>query len=458
MRVFDPQANRWEEAPSPLALPLNERDSGALDSGELGLLRQESGSRFIVSKPGLSSPILLVGLDAAGFFEGYVVPAVSAVLPGAEFSWLDSHERPFEPRDRGDGPPLDDGQGPRGMAMTRFSPLRALLGGKNVAVARFMVPVPMELTPVVSAGGGGGRPDSAPPARPEQKMFLVPIGSMGGPMDERIRFLSVSLSLSSATGSIERRLSFNWLLGNILLLGVGFAFVQAVVQRRRLGLLRQREREFVASVTHELRTPLTVIGSAADNLRHGLVVGQRVIEYGDLIAGQSARLGSMIEEVLLYSEVEGKKTNKRALSPTGPEQIGAELRGPLEELVRGSGSKLEWNLEALPPSFLGDQAGITLVLSNLVANAAFHAYAKGSGGAVRVLGKPHGPGSVAILIEDDGRGIPRSEADLVFEPFYRDEAARANRDKGTGTRALPRAAQGASHGRRREARESLSPR
>ena len=72
-------------------------------------------------------------------------------------------------------------------------------------------------------------------------------------------------------------------------------------------MLRYKEKEFVASVTHELRTPLTVIRSAADNLSSGIVASEKLPVYGGLINDQSERLANMIEEILMYSNIEHKK-------------------------------------------------------------------------------------------------------------------------------------------------------
>ena len=54
------------------------------------------------------------------------------------------------------------------------------------------------------------------------------------------------------------------------------------------------------------------------------------------------------------------------------------------------------------------------------------------GELVRVIGKARLPDSIEFFVEDDGRGIPKAEAALVFDAFYRDEASRARHEKGSG--------------------------
>jgi signal transduction histidine kinase len=69
-----------------------------------------------------------------------------------------------------------------------------------------------------------------------------------------------------------------------------------------------------------------------------------------------------------------------------------------------------------------DPAQIRQVLSNLVNNAA---QASETGGRITLTAQ-NAPESVSITIADEGRGIPESERDKVFLPYYSKSA------KGTG--------------------------
>ena len=160
------------------------------------------------------------------------------------------------------------------------------------------------------------------------------------------------MSSGSAIVSMERRLALNWLFGNLILVGLGLSFAQVVIQKHKLGVVSKREREFVASVTHELRTPVTAIRSAAENMRRGLVGLERMAPYGEMIHAQSLRLGSMIEEVLLFSQVEGKEAQPPLLSPIAAEELGAELQPPLDAIAKSEGARVEWDFGSLPGELL----------------------------------------------------------------------------------------------------------
>jgi signal transduction histidine kinase len=66
-------------------------------------------------------------------------------------------------------------------------------------------------------------------------------------------------------------------------------------------------------------------------------------------------------------------------------------------------------------------------IGNLIDNALKY------GGCARVaLLDQHEPGHVAVRIDDDGPGIPVSEQEKVFAPFYRLERSRSRDTGGTG--------------------------
>ena len=69
-------------------------------------------------------------------------------------------------------------------------------------------------------------------------------------------------------------------------------------------------------------------------------------------------------------------------------------------------------------------------LTNLVTNAVKY------GGSARVTLAPPERGTVTLLVEDDGPGVPPSELERVFQPFHRIETSR-NRETGGSGLGLP---------------------
>jgi signal transduction histidine kinase len=406
----------WAPAPSPLqGLPL-----GALDlaEGELALKRGAAGQASLLLAPLAAGGLAVVELDDEGFFARYVEPAVAGILHKASIEWRqDLGPRPDDPavegRERG------------------FAPLAALFKKSGERLDAFDIRVPASLgSPPLP-----GQPIPPPVARGDPQLRPVREADMKARGSAFMRG-RVVMPADSGLGVIERRLSLYWLFGALLLIAIGLALVLALLQVKRLRAVNEKEREFVASITHELRTPVTAIQSAADNMRRGLVGVDRMAPYGEMIHAQVLRLGGMIEEVLMFAQVESDAVPGPRLAPVSPEALEDELRPPLEAIAKAEGIGLSWDFGALPVEFLGEAESLRLILSNLAANALYHAYAGTEPGELRVIGEvvgqAAGPATIRFVVEDDGRGIARGERELVFEPFYRSEASRERREKGSG--------------------------
>jgi signal transduction histidine kinase len=198
--------------------------------------------------------------------------------------------------------------------------------------------------------------------------------------------------------------------------------------------LAKLQMEFVASVSHELRTPLAVIGSAADNIADGLVVGKAALrKYGAILQHQSRSMGQLVDEILLFASTEDG-TNKYELQPLEVSSIIEAAVNETEGLVRGANFVLDRQTEPDLPLVIGDVSGILQCLHNLISNAVKY------GGdhkriALRAFGAPNGQwagNEVRISVTDRGIGIDSSEIDHIFDPFYRSPRVNAAQIHGTG--------------------------
>lgn len=234
---------------------------------------------------------------------------------------------------------------------------------------------------------------------------------------------------------IEHRAAINFLETVLIFIIIGITFVLLLFQLRRTSIMRDKEKEFVASVTHELRTPLTVIRSAADNLSTGIVPPEKLKVYGGLISEQSDRLANMIEEILLYSKFEDKRRSNEKTVEVDLPTLLLGIKPGLTALSEASGCKLNWGEAGLPERVDTHPEIITLAINNLVTNAVNHAYSGHDGAAkreIRVKIKLLIPDKLEITIEDDGRGIDSHEQKKIFDPFYRDNISRSRQEKGSG--------------------------
>lgn len=225
----------------------------------------------------------------------------------------------------------------------------------------------------------------------------------------------------------ENYITILWLLTLILLIGLGVAYILIINQIRKLKELRRKEKVFVASVTHELRTPLAVIHSAADNILQGILSLERIVKYGDLIKDQSKRLSSMIEDILLFSRIEGKAEIPPELKTTSIDTLKKQL-----EVVKDSvKNEFECDVKleiSINEDFISDRDSLELILTNLITNAGKH----GSSSSVRIKAHVNIPEEVVFIVEDDGPGLDKSEIKHIYEPFFRGKRSYGEQVKGSG--------------------------
>jgi signal transduction histidine kinase len=219
---------------------------------------------------------------------------------------------------------------------------------------------------------------------------------------------------AAVTGARRRNLAISF--GVLLLLTVSIALL--LDTSRRAQRLARQQMEFVAGVSHELRTPVAVIRSAAENLAHGVVGGERVKSYGQLLQTEAKRLGEMVERVLQYAGIESGLgyTTRVALPPS--EIVDGAIDSSLP-LLESSGVQVHRDIAADLPQVMGDAAALRSAVQNLIANAVKY------GGRDRWVGiraehvVERRRSEVRITVSDHGAGIPASELPHIFDPFYR---------------------------------------
>jgi PAS domain S-box-containing protein len=243
------------------------------------------------------------------------------------------------------------------------------------------------------------------------------IGLAGEPHSSSARATAVPVELG------DREL---WLSIRAVLFAEGtvYAFHDLTEERK----LEQLKADFIATVSHELRTPLSAVHGAAKTLQRSDVdAGGEIFQHLlAVISGQSERLATMIEDILLASRVDspelGITTERVDVEPLVAEVV-ATMRAHA-----GEGVSLELHAPSTVPAVAADRDKLRQVLTNLVANAL--KYSPG-GGRIDVeisSSEAH----VAILVRDQGLGIAPSDQRLIFEKFYRVDANMRRGVSGSG--------------------------
>ncbi|HKB16336.1 MAG TPA: ATP-binding protein, partial [Planctomycetota bacterium] len=185
-------------------------------------------------------------------------------------------------------------------------------------------------------------------------------------------------------------------------------------------------RRFTADASHELRTPLTAIRTVGEvGLREPRDPGT----YREVI-------GSMLEEVDRMTRlVDGLLTLARAdaggvrlsLAPADLVELAREVVGQLGVLAEERRQAL--GVEAAGPvDATVDRPVLRQALINLVDNAIKYS-PPGARIRVRVERGAEGP---AVVVIDEGPGIPPEHHDRVFDRFYRVDTARSRELGGSG--------------------------
>ncbi|MFD7432444.1 sensor histidine kinase [Streptomyces sp. NPDC059818] len=177
-----------------------------------------------------------------------------------------------------------------------------------------------------------------------------------------------------------------------------------------------RQRRFVADASHELRSPIA-------SLRTQLEVGAAHPELLD-VAGAVAdtvRLQVLAADLLLLARLDaGERPGNARLD------LGALVR---EEVSQRVGDRIPVTVSVPEPGGLevtGSRGQLVRVIGNLLDNAERHAE---SSVAVEVRAER---GGVAVVVTDDGAGVPEAERERIFERFVRLDDARARDDGGAG--------------------------
>jgi two-component system sensor histidine kinase TctE len=182
------------------------------------------------------------------------------------------------------------------------------------------------------------------------------------------------------------------------------------------------QRHFLADAAHQLKTPLA-------GLRMQAELAQRDAEGGDVrsvkrsleqIARSSQQAAHMVNQLLSMARAEDTGETRR-VQPFDLAELATEVVRDFVPRALAKGLDLGYEGptagDAAAPRIVGEGVLVREMIRNLVDNAV--QYTQGGGTVtVRLLPDPYG--HVAVLqVEDNGPGIPESERELVFQPFYR---------------------------------------
>lgn len=196
------------------------------------------------------------------------------------------------------------------------------------------------------------------------------------------------------------------------------AFDDLTEKRRLQDQLIQAEKmsaigQLIAGVAHDLNNPLASVIGFADYLVEGsLPAPERMVEPLRAIQQEAQRAANIVRNLLSFAR---KQEHQHRPIPIR-RVLEATLLLLKNQLMA---SKVDANLEIAPnlPDVTIDPNQVQQVFLNLINNAAQAIQASGTGTEITVRAVPWLDG-VAVVVEDDGPGIPPELRERVFEPFF----------------------------------------
>ncbi|WP_127479460.1 sensor histidine kinase [Nocardioides pantholopis] len=185
---------------------------------------------------------------------------------------------------------------------------------------------------------------------------------------------------------------------------------------------RERQRRLVADAGHELRTPLTSLRTnldllaQADSSGAALPPGARAELLADVRA-QMEELTTLIGDLVELARDE----------PLTHVVETIDLSEVLDDAitrVRRRAPQVRFEVRAEPWYVVGEQAGLSRAVTNLLDNAAKWSP---EGGTVRVVLERG-----LLTVDDEGPGIPEADLPRVFDRFFRSEESRSMPGSGLG--------------------------
>lgn len=187
------------------------------------------------------------------------------------------------------------------------------------------------------------------------------------------------------------------------------------LQRAYADLAEQEElrSQFIATLSHELRTPLTSIQGFLGLINQGAIKGNSLPVAMDSITRNTNKMVGLLNNLLILYELHPGALEYEYLSVT-------DLLVAALNVVRETGAvdltAVDLDIASQLPIIYGDKRTLVLAVRALLENAYKFTAEKPS---IYVRVYQADKNEVAISVQDEGIGIPETEFESIFEPFYR---------------------------------------
>ncbi|AVQ40414.1 sensor histidine kinase [Clostridium botulinum] len=193
-------------------------------------------------------------------------------------------------------------------------------------------------------------------------------------------------------------------------------------------IMEEDRKEMIKAIAHDLKTPITVIQGHVEVLMEGGIKDPiRVEKYLNIIKANTERMGRLISDMNLTSEIENKNFD---LAPVKVDIIEFLEKKQQDYKVLCKDKNIEFKLFLeknlnLNKEFSIDAERLEQILDNIISNAIRHTP---SGKSIITKVKIYDY-VIKFIVEDEGTGFNDKELCYVFEKFYRGDRSRS-KEKG----------------------------
>lgn len=214
-----------------------------------------------------------------------------------------------------------------------------------------------------------------------------------------------------------------------IMLAAGGGYYMAAKNIKPLEILFAREHEFAADASHELRTPLTVMSLGVESLQNDdesklSSFAQEVLRD---MQYETKYMSRLIEALLTLARGDEENT-PLARAKVDLTEVAVKVCNKMRQLAAKKGLGLEYAAGDAPQVFiLGDKNKMEQLLIIFIDNAIKYS----ESGTITVTVDADSMHAV-IKVMDEGIGISESDAQKIFERFYRVDKARSRAAGGFG--------------------------
>lgn len=194
----------------------------------------------------------------------------------------------------------------------------------------------------------------------------------------------------------------------------------------------QNQKNLTSFIAHELRTPLTVIQTKIDVYKKIPEDERDTDALVTMMEMQIKKLTLLINRILEFANIQGIELNELVPIYILIEEVFDDLEEIADEknirLTLENGSNMPKN-SLMDVEVKGNHELLYQAFYNIIENAIKY---NNENGVVDVIISVENNNKIYVKIKDTGCGIPLSEQDKIFEPFYRCQNDWTKNNKGSG--------------------------